>query len=575
MGEKDLNYVVSESEVETASKDTGPKLTGFAKFIDDFKQIKDDNIGIKPEMSETEKLAIRTANAPLRRKLRSRHLQMIAIGGSIGTGLFVGSGGVLRNSGPAGVLISYALIGSMMYSTVQSLGELAVTFPVSGSFVTYNSRFIDPSWGFAMAWNYCMGNLVTFPLELVAASIVVQYWNDQINSAAFVAIFWFCICVINFFGVKGYGEAEFVFSMVKVVAIIGYIFLGIILAAGGGPTKEYIGGRYWGNPGAFSNGVKGVCVTFVSAAFAFAGTELVGLAAAETKDPRKSLPSAIKQVFWRITLFYLISLCLVGLLVPYNDPQLIGSSSYDAHASPFVISIENGGISGLPHVMNAVILIAVLSVGNSCVYAASRTLAALAASGQAPRYLAYIDKTGRPLIAIITQSVIGLLAFVTASSSSGEVFDWLLALSGLSSLFTWGSINLCHLRFRRALKVQGRDLGEIAYTSQVGIYGSTWGLTLNIVVLGLQFWIALFPLGGSPDAITFFKTYLAVPVIIVFYVAHKLWRKNWKLYIKAQDIDIDTGRREVDLDLLRQEIAEEKAELAAKPFYFKIYNFFC
>lgn len=584
MVQKELDYVRS---VDNGEKDGGvyidafdaqdsqSQLTGWAKFVDGFKEQKDQDLGLDPNLTETERLAIKTANAPLNRRLKGRHLQMIAIGGSIGTGLFVGSGGALINGGPAGVLIAYFLIGTMMYCTVQSLGELAITFPVSGSFVTFNSRFIDPSWGFAMAWNYALQWLVVFPLELVAAAIVVQYWNKDINPAAFVAIFWAAIVVINFFGVKGYGEAEFAFSFIKVLAVCGYIILGIILVCGGGPVGGYVGGRYYQNPGAFSNGAKGVIVNFVSAAFAFAGTELVGLASAETKDPRKSLPSATKQVFWRITLFYIISLCLVGLLVPFDTPELQGTSSYDANASPFVISIERAGISGLPHVMNAVILIAVLSVGNSSVYASSRTLAALAASGQAPKFLGYIDRTGRPLYAIIVQCAFGLIAFITASNKSGEVFDWLLALSALSSIFTWGSINFCLIRFRMALKAQGRGTDEIAYTSQVGIIGAYWGFLLNFTVVCLQFWIAVWPLGASPDAETFFKTYLCVPIIMGFYCFHKIWKKNWRLYFRATEIDIDTGRRELDLDVLKQEIAEEKAYIRSKPFYYRIYNFFC
>lgn len=590
MVEKELSYIRSKEIADGSSdeknggiyidgfdaQDNAPKLTGFAKFIDNFKRVDDEDLGIDPNLSEEEKIAIKTANSPLSRRLKSRHLQMIAIGGSIGTGLFVGSGGALRNGGPAGVLIAYILIGMMIYCTVQALGELAITFPISGSFCTFNSRFIDPSWGFAMAWNYALQWLVVFPLEMVAGAIVIQYWNDEINSAAFVAIFWFFISAINLFGVKGYGEAEFVFSIIKVTAVVGFIFLGIILAAGGGPNHKYIGGKYWQHPGAFSNGAKGVIVNFVSAAFAFSGTELCGLAAAETKDPRKSLPSATKQVFWRITLFYVISLCLVGLLVAYDDPKLTeGASSYDARASPFVIAIEEAGISGLPSVMNVVILISVLSVGNSSVYASSRTLAALAASGQAPKFLGYIDKSGRPLTAIIVQCVFGLIAFIAASNKSGDVFDWLLALSGLSSIFTWGSICLSHLRFRRALTVQGRTTDEIAYTAQAGIYGSVFGAVLNFTVLILQFWVALFPLGESPDAESFFKTYLAVPVVIVFYVGHKIWKRNWKLFIRAKDIDIDTGRRELDLDILKQEIAEEKAYLASKPGYYRLYKTFC
>lgn len=170
---------------------------------------------------------------------------------------------------------------------------------------------------------------------------------------------------------------------------------------GGGINGGYIGGRFWYNPGAFHNGFKGVCSVFVTAAFAFGGTELVGLAAAETANPRKSLPTAIKQVFWRITLFYIMSLIIVGLLVPYDDPRLLTGGSANTAASPFVISIENAGIEILPSVMNVVILIAVLSVGNSSIFGSSRTLAALADQGQAPKILGYIDRKGRPLVAII------------------------------------------------------------------------------------------------------------------------------------------------------------------------------
>ena len=588
MPEKELDYIRSREAVDGSSteKDGGvyidafdkadqkAPLTGWAKFKDSFKRYDEEELGIDPNLSDVEKAAIVTANSPLSRSLKNRHLQMIAIGGSIGSGLFVGSGKTLKNGGPAGVVIAYFLIGTMIFCTVQSLGELAITFPVSGAFVTYNTRFIDPSWGFAMAWNYAMQWLVVLPLELVAAALTIHFWDTSINSAAFVAIFYVLIIAINFFGVRGYGEAEFVFSAIKVLAVVGFIILGIVLTCGGGPNHEYLGGRYWHDPGAFANGFKGVCSVFVTAAFAFAGTELVGLAAAESANPRKSLPKAIKQVFWRITLFYMISLILVGCLVPYTDERLSGGGA-GAADSPFVLAIKNAGISGLPSVMNVVVMISVLSVGNSSVFGSSRTLAALAAAGQAPKILGYIDKQGRPLVGIIIQCIFGLLCFVTASDKGDDVFNWLLALSGLSSLFTWGSICLCLIRFRAALKAQGRNTDELTFVSQAGLFGAWYGMSLNILVLIAQFWIALFPIGGSPDASAFFQSYLGFPVIIAFYVAHKIWKKNWRLYIPASQIDIDTGRRELDLDLLKQEIAEEKAIIAAKPFYMRIYHFWC
>ncbi|KAK4147645.1 amino acid permease-domain-containing protein [Dichotomopilus funicola] len=435
-----------------------------------------------------------TANTLLSRELKSRHLQMIAIGGSIGTGLFVASGKALHTGGPGAVLIAYLFIGCMLYCTVQALGELAVTFPVAGSFSAYSTRFLDPAWGFTMGWNYALQWLMVLPLEIIAASITVGYWNSEISRAIFITVFLFIILVINLFGVKGYGEAEFVFAIVKITAVIGFVLLGIVINIGGYPNDGYIGGRYWQSPGAFNNGFKGLCAVFVTAAFAFTGTELVGLAAAETANPRRSLPTAIKQVFWRITLFYIVSLTLIGLLVPYNHPRLLGAkSAADASASPFVIAIESAGISVLPAVMNSVILIAVLSVGNSAVFGSSRTLAALADQRQAPSILGYVDRRGRPLVAILVASAFGLLGYLADLDSQSDVLNWLLAVSGLSSVFTWGSICLAHIRFRRAWRAKGRSLRELAFRSQVGVAGSWVGLVLNILVLVAQFWTAAWP----------------------------------------------------------------------------------
>ncbi|CCH41813.1 putative histidine permease [Wickerhamomyces ciferrii] len=546
----------------------------WTRFKDSFKPMEDDEID-GSDMTDLEKAIARTAKSPLHKSLKNRHLQMIAIGGAIGTGLFIGSGGALATGGPAALLIGWILVGIMIYCTVQALGELAVTFPISGAFNVYSTRFIDPSWGFAMGWNYALQWLVVLPLELVAASITIRYWNSNINSVAWVAIFYVLIVSINFFGVKGYGEAEFIFSAVKVVAVVGFIILGIILNCGGGPKGGYIGGKYWKDPGAFAAGFKGVCTVFVTAAFSFAGTELVALASAESANPRKSLPRATKQVFWRILLFYVISLTLIGLLVPYTDERL-GQGSYNASASPFVISIRNAGISGLPSVINVVIMIAVLSVGNSAVFACSRTVTSLAAQGFAPSFFTYVDRKGRPIYATLLSLTVGLLCFVSASPKQGDVFDWLLALSGLSSVFTWGSACIAHIRFRRAMKVQGRDPHtELAYTSQAGVIGSYFGAGLNILILIAQFWVAAFPLGDKSTADGFFKAYLAFPVVIAFYIFHKIWKKNWSLFVRAKDMDIDSGRAEHDLDLLKQEIAEEKAFVASKPLYYRWYRFWC
>ncbi|KAF7593375.1 glyceraldehyde-3-phosphate dehydrogenase 1 [Aspergillus hancockii] len=563
-------------ETETTQAGFGRRILDSFKRDPNAHVTSDPGHGADGKAFDLEQAAQKTANSPLQRSLKGRHLQMIAIGGSIGTGLFVGSGKVLAVGGPASVLIAYALIGCMLYCTVHALGEMAVLFPVAGSFAHYSTRFIDPAWGFAMGWNYALQWLVVLPLEIVAASITVDYWESSISNAAWVAIFWVVIVAINLFGVKGYGEAEFVFSLIKVVAVIGFIILGIVLNCGGGPRGGYIGGKYWQTPGAFNNGFKGLCSVFVNAAFAFAGTELVGLAAAETANPRKSLPTAVKQVFWRICLFYIVSLTLVGLLVPYDDDRLMdGTSSADAKASPFVIAIKNAGISVLDSIMNVVIMIAVLSVGNSSVYGSSRTLAALAEQKQAPQFLAYIDRKGRPIFAILVASALGLLGFLAASDKQATAFSWMMAISGLSSIFTWGSVCFAHIRFRAAWKAQGHTLNELAFRSQPGLIGSWIGFIFNCLVLVAQFWVGFAPIGYAKMTTgelveSWFSVYLAAPVVLLFYFPYKFWLKT--SFLKASEMDLHTGRRDLDVQYL---IEQEHAEQAAWPIWKKVYKLFC
>lgn len=559
---------VEQPSAWTSFKDSFRRYEGYDPNFED-----DDEY---TRLTDIEKANINTSKSPLKRELKGRHLQMIAIGSSIGTGLFVGSGSALATSGPLGVIIAWVLTGSAIFCTIQAMGELAVTFPISGSFNTFASRFIDPSVGFAVAWNYFLQFLVLLPLELVAGSITMNFWNTNVNPDVWVLIFYIVVASINFFGVRIYGEAEFIFSFVKVIAVVGFIILSLVLACGGGPHSQgAVGGKYWQDPGLFANGFKGVCSVFVTSAFSFGGTELVGLTAAESANPRKEIPRATKQVFWRIIMFYMISLTLICFLVPYNNPRLLGKNNVDVTASPFVIAITEGGISGLPSVMNAVILISVISVGSSSVYATSRTLTALLEQGLAPKICGYIDRAGRPLVAIIITNVFGLLSFIAASGQQALVFDWLLSISGLSSVFTWLSICLAHIRFRRALSAQGRDTDELSFKSQTGVIGSWYGVVLNSLVLIAQFWISLFPLGELPNASAFFQSYLGFVILIVFYFGHKIWKNNWILFIRARNIDIDIGRKEEDIEALKEELREEKRLLASKPWWYRVYRVWC
>ncbi|KAK9893750.1 hypothetical protein P389DRAFT_155558 [Cystobasidium minutum MCA 4210] len=486
----------------------------------------------------------------LQQQMKTRHLNMIAVGGSIGTGLFIGSGKALRTGGPAALVIDWIIMGVMLLNTCQAIGEMAIMYPVSGGFYTLVSRFVDASWGFAMGWNYVFQWAVVLPLELTAAAFTLQYWdkNGSVNIAVWITIFAALVIIVNLFGALGFAEEEFWSSCLKLLVIFIFLFAALVFVLGGGPSSgdysSYVGGRYWHDPGAFSNGFKGVCSVFVTAAFSFAGTELVGLAATEHPNPRKALPSAIKMTFWRITIIYILSLLFVGLLVPYNDERLVGGS-YDANTSPFVIVFDRANVPGLPHLINATITVSVLSIGMSCVYAGSRTLLALAEQGYAPKFFTYVDKAGRPTWAVLFIIAFFPIAYANVADVGTKIFDWLLALSGLSTIFTWLSINVAHIRFRMAWKAQGHSVDELPFRALGGIWGSAFGATVLVLVLIAQFYIAVAPIGGtgSPGEATeaFFLSYLAFPVVIAFYIVGYLWKRTGPK--KASEIDLVTGRK--------------------------------
>ncbi|KAH6661531.1 amino-acid permease inda1 [Plectosphaerella plurivora] len=509
-----------------------------------------------------------TGDIELDRSMKKRHLHMIAIGGSIGAGFFVGSGQALTRGGPGSIFLCFSIAGIMIFNVVHALGELAVMYPVSGGFYTYSTRFIDPSWGFAMGWNYVFQWLIVLPFELVVCSFTVAYWDKETSAAAWVTLFWVVIIVVNIFGTLGYAEEEFWSSCFKLAAIVIFMFIAVILICGGGPSNgkfsEYWGARFWYEPGAFQNGFSGFCGVFVTAAFSYSGSELVGLAAAESNNPAKALPGAIKQVFWRITLFYVVGLSLVGMLVSSTDDRLLGAvNAYKEGTSPFVLAGKDAGLRGYDHFMNVVICISVVSIGVSCVYGGSRTLSALAQQGYAPKIFTFVDRSGRPLYSVLFLLAFGPLAYIVVAEGGMVVFDWLLALSGLAALFTWGSICLCHIRFRTAWNRQGRSMDRIPFKAAGGIYGSYMGLTLCALILIATIYSAFVPPGGLKGKPVSYErvlqTLLAIPVVLVFWIAGYFWKKDG--WLKIDQIDLDVGLREHDWD----EINAYRAKVAAWP----------
>lgn len=382
--------------------------------------------------------------------------------------------------------------------------------------------------------------------------------------------------MINIFGVRGYGEVEFVLGVFKIIAVIGFILLGIIIDCGGVPTDKrgYIGTRYWHNPGAFVNGFKGFCSVFVTASFAFGGPELVGLAAAEAINPRRSIPKAIKQVFWRLSFFYIVSLFILGLIVPHNSIGLSANAGNGAtRYSPFVLSFQMAGIKALPSIFNAVITVSVLSVANSCTYASTRTIQALCANGMGPKLGAKIDSNGRPWVVLAVVLLFGCLAYINEAPQGSTIFTWLLSLSGLSNYFTWGSICFAHIRFRKAWARAGRCTDDLPFAAMFGVCGSWIGLFLNILCLVAQFYVALYPIDSSPNVENFFQAYLAAPLVIIFFLGYKITYRQWYIGVKVSEMNIDEGRRETDIDDFGMEIDAERAQKAVWPWYKRCWDF--
>ncbi|ORY79319.1 amino acid permease/ SLC12A domain-containing protein [Leucosporidium creatinivorum] len=500
------------------------------------------------------------ADGTVHRNLKSRHLQMIALGGTIGTGLFVGAGGALATGGPLGILLGYTIMGCVVYSMMIALGEMCTLYPVSGAFTHYTARFADPALGFALGWNYWYSYAITLPTEITAAALVIEFWpgGANINPAVWISIFIVVIVSFNFLGVRAYGEAEFWFSVTKIITILGLILLGIIITAGGAGSPA-IGFRYWKNPGPFQqeNGIPGTkgrflafWTVFVQAAFSFLGTEIVALTAGEAENPRRNVPKAIRRVFYRILFFYVIGVFVMGLIVSPNDEGLLNNSG--SSASPWVIAIRNAGIPALPSIVNAVVLISAFSAGNSDLYASSRTLYGLACDGKAPAIFRKCTKNGLPIYCLAITAAFSFLAYMNVSNSASTVFNYLSSLSSITGLITWGCINFSFLRFYYGCKKQGIDRREFPYVAPFQPYASYFGLVLIILVIFFNGY-TLF-LDGQWDTVTFVIDYITVVIFIVLYAFWKFWKRT--KFVRLSSMDFITGRRELD-EISEQEEANQ------------------
>ncbi|QRW12299.1 amino acid permease [Ceratobasidium sp. AG-Ba] len=489
----------------------------------------------------------------LQRQLKNRHIAMISIGGVIGTGLFLGTAGALRNGGPIGLLLGYAIMGSICYAVMISLGEMIAYLPIPGGHIKLAERFVDPAFSFTMGWNYWYNWTIILPAELAAAAVLINYWmKERINDALWISICLIVVVVINMLGAGVYGECEFIFASIKVITITGLIILGIVLDLGGGPNHDRLGFRYWKNPGPFVQfagiaGSKGQFLGWWSvmtqAAFSFIGTEIVAIAAGEAKNPRRNLPKAIRRVYIRILLFYIGGTLVIGLLVPSNNPDL-DLADGTAAASPFVIAIKTAGIKGLPSVINAALLTSAWSAASSDLYTSSRALYGLALAGNAPKVFSKVSKSGLPYVSVIFCSVFSALAYMSVNSGAGRVFGWFANMTSVAGLMTWFGISFTYVRFYAGLKAQGFDRSTLPFASKLQPYAAWYALVSCLLICFFSGWKVF--LKGNWATDTFVTNYLPFVLFPILYIGAKfVYRQPM---VRPSEMDFTSGIAEIEAD---------------------------
>ena len=481
----------------------------------------------------------------LERGIGTRQLSMIAIGGAIGTGLFFASGGAIAQAGPGGALLAYATMGIAVYCMMQSLGEMATQLPIAGSFEAYAERFVDPSLAFAVGWNYWFSWAITLAAELVAGALIVQFWFPHSNSAHWAMGFFAVLLALNLLSVRAYAEAEYWFAGIKVVTVIIFLAVGALMISGmignhnSGFHNWSLSDPATGTHAPFVGGFSAALAVFLVAGFSFQGTEGVGLAAAETANPSKNVPKAIRTVFWRILLFYIGSIFVVGTLIAYTDPNLLHGDEGHIAFSPFTMVFQQLPRFGYyaANLMNAVILSSVLSCGNSSMYVASRMLYAMAHSNKAPKLFGKLNRRGVPVAALLATGLVSALAFFSTAVGDQKIYQIFYNASSLSGFIIWLGIAICHLRFRKAWVAQGRSVDDLKFKSKFFPYGPWLALILFVTVLfGANIGVFQAPVFSWFDFIT---GYLMIPVVVLLYLGHKVRNKTRLVPLKDCNFEME------------------------------------
>ncbi|KAK1958880.1 histidine permease [Colletotrichum sublineola] len=478
----------------------------------------------------------------LQRHLSNRHIQLIAIGGSIGTALFISIGTGLQRGGPASLLIGYTLHSVMVGLVNNGMAEMCTYMPITGSFIRMAGKWVDESFGFMAGWNFFLYEAFLIPFEIAALNLVLTFWRDDIPAAAVCVGCIVLYGLLNVVAVKYFGEAEFWLASGKLLLIAIAFCFTFITMVGGNPQRDAYGFRTWQDPGPFATYIstgdrgrfQGLLASIFSAGFTVVGPEYVSMVAGEAMRPRIYLKQGFKTIYWRFAVFFIGSAVAIGIIIPHNDPKLENAGAGTADGSPYVIAMQNMGINVLPHVINALLCTSIFSAGNAYTYCAMRCLYGLALDGQAPSIFKKCLKNGIPIYAFGITMLFPFLSFLQVSNNTAQVVTWLQSLTQAAQLLNYVVISVVYVFFYRACKAQGLDRKTLPY------YGYFQPYCAYIAIVWMTFMVTCFGyttfLPGHWDILTFFSYYTMIFVGIITFSSWKILKRT--RFVPATDADL-------------------------------------
>ncbi|BAE56912.1 amino acid permease/ SLC12A domain-containing protein [Aspergillus flavus] len=493
----------------------------------------------------------------LHRRLGNRQIQLIAAGGSIGTALFISIGGGLAKGGPGSLFIAYTLYSCILGLVNNSIAEMNTYMPVSGGFIRLAGYWVDDALGFLAGWNFFFYEAFLIPFEITALSMVMSFWNETVTepgpTAGICAAVIVCYATLNILAVKFYGEAEFWLSGGKLILIFILFAFTFVTMVGGNPQHDAYGFRYWNNPGPFAEfhttgdlgRFEGFLAALWSASFCVVGPEYISMVSAEAQRPSIYIKSAFKTVYYRFCIFFVVGSLAVGIVVAYNDPALVNiyfgdGDSSTAAASPYVIAMENLGVSVLPHIVNALIFTSIFSAGNTYTYCATRSLYSLAVEGRAPRILRYCNKSGVPVYCFCVVMLFPFLSFLQVGSGSAQAITWFVNLVTGGGLINYFIMSVTFINYYWACKAQGVDRKKMPYYGWFQPYGAYLAVTVHTLVIIFYGYSSFTPWSVS----NFFSNYtmqLVAPCLFIFWKVVKRTR-----YVRPHEVDLVWERPGID-----------------------------